>query len=194
MSPLPHLLLTNLIPLLWLAWLMYWWLGAGQLKAVERRESSAQRASHAIPLVFAALLFLLPARPLGILAAPFIARSGIGYGIGLTLVALGLGFAAQARRHLGANWSAIVTLKHDHSLIRSGPYRYVRHPIYTGMLIAFAGSALALGEWRGLLAMLLVVAALVVKLRREECLMLEHFGTAYADYRRASWALLPWVY
>src|SRR5487761_2552860 len=158
MSPLPHLLLTNLIPLLWLAWLMYWWLGAGQLKAVERRESSAQRASHAIPLVFAALLFLLPARPLGILAAPFIARSGIGYGIGLTLVALGLGFAAQARRHLGANWSTIVTLKHDHSLIRSGPYRYVRHPIYTGMLIAFAGSALALGEWRGLLAMLLVVA------------------------------------
>ena len=189
-----HLLLTHLIPLLWLAWLAYWWFGAGKLKAVERRESSVQRASHAIPMVVAALLFLLPARSLGMLAAPFIARSGIGYGVGVALVVLGLGFAVQARRHLGANWSAIVTLKHDHSLIRSGPYRYVRHPIYTGMLIAFAGSALALGEWRGLLAMLLVAAALVVKLRREECLMLEHFGTAYADYRRASWALLPWIY
>ena len=194
MNPPLHLLLANLIPLLWLVWLAYWWLGAGRLKAVERRESSAQRAGHDIPLVMAALLFLLPARPLGMLAAPFIARSGTGYGAGVALVVFGLGFAVQARRYLGANWSAIVTLKHDHSLIRSGPYRYLRHPIYTGMLIAFAGSALALGEWRGLLAMLLVVAALLVKLRREESLMLEHFGAAYADYRRASWALLPWVY
>ncbi|MDE1898357.1 MAG: isoprenylcysteine carboxylmethyltransferase family protein [Xanthomonadaceae bacterium] len=194
MHPSLHLLLANLIPLLWLVWLAYWWLGAGPLKAVERRESRLQRASHDIPMVFAALLFLLPARPLGILAAPFIARSWVGYSIGLTLVVLGLGFTAQARRHLGANWSAIVSLKHDHSLIRSGPYRYVRHPIYTGLLLAFAGSALALGQWRGLLAMLLVLEALVVKLRREECLMLEHFGAAYADYRRASWALLPGVY
>ena len=189
-----RLLLGNPIPLLWLAWFMYWCFGAGKLKAIERRESAMRRASHAIPMVVAALLFLLPARSLGMLAAPIIARSGIGYGIGLTLVMLGLGFAVQARRHLGANWSAMVTLKHEHSLIRSGPYQYLRHPIYTGMLAAFAGSALALGEWRGLLAMLLVVVALLVKLRREECLMLEHFGTAYADYRRASWALLPWIY
>ena len=115
MNALLHLLLTNLIPLLWLAWLMYWWFGAGQLKAVERHESSVQRASHAIPMVVAALLFLLPARSLGMLAAPFSARSGIGYGIGLILVMLGLGFAVQARRHLGANWSAMVTLKHEHS-------------------------------------------------------------------------------
>ena len=112
----------------------------------------------------------------------------------MALVALGLGYAAQARRHLGANWSATVTLKQGHSLIRSGPYRHVRHPIYTGRLLAFAGSALALAQWRGLLALLLVTGSLWLKLRREERWLLQHFGDDYAEYRKTSWALLPGLY
>ncbi|MHB8309585.1 MAG: methyltransferase family protein [Metallibacterium sp.] len=194
MNPLLRIFLLEWIPLLWLAWLLYWLLGAGRLKAVERRESRLQRASHGVPLALAVLLFVLPGHALGALAAPFIARSWTGYGIGVALVALGLGYAAQARRHLGANWSATVTLKQEHSLIRSGPYRHVRHPIYTGMLLAFVGSALALAEWRGVLAVLLATVALIVKLRREERWMLERFGNDYAEYRKASWALLPGVY
>ena len=194
MNPLLRIFLLEWIPLLWLVWLLYWWLGAGRLKAVERRESRLQRASHGIPLVLAALLFLLPGHVLGVLATPFIARSWTGYGIGVALVALGLGYAVQARRHLGANWSATVTLKQAHSLIRSGPYRRVRHPIYTGLLLAFAGSALALAQWRGLLALLLVTGSLWLKLRREERWLLEHFGADYAEYRKTSWALLPGLY
>ena len=194
MSPLLRPLLQELIPLLWLVWLLYWWLGAGRLKAVARRESRLQRASHGVPLALAALLLVLPGHALGALATPFIARSWTGYGIGVALVALGLGYAVQARRHLGANWSATVTLKQAHSLIRSGPYRRVRHPIYTGLLLAFAGSALALAEWRGLLALLLVTGSLWLKLRREERWLLEHFGADYAEYRKTSWALLPGLY
>ena len=194
MSPLLRTLLQELIPLLWLVWLLYWWLGAGRLKAVARRESRLQRASHGVPLVLAALLLVLPGHALGALATLFIARSWTGYGIGVALVALGLGYAAQARRHLGANWSATVTLKQAHSLIRNGPYRHVRHPIYTGLLLAFAGSALALAEWRGLLALLLVTGSLWLKLRREERWLLEHFGDDYAEYRKTSWALLPGLY
>ena len=194
MNPLLRTLLQELIPLLWLVWLLYWWLGAGRLKAVARHESRLQRASHGIPLVLAALLFLLPGHVLGVLATPFIARSWTGYGIGVALVALGLGYAVQARRHLGANWSATVTLKQAHSLIRSGPYRHVRHPIYTGLLLAFAGSALAQAQWRGLLALLLVTGSLWFKLRREERWLLEHFGDDYAEYRKTSWALLPGLY
>ncbi|EQD65405.1 Isoprenylcysteine carboxyl methyltransferase [mine drainage metagenome] len=194
MNPLLRIFLLEWIPLLWLAWLLYWWLGAGRLKAVERRESRLQRASHGVPLALAVLLFVLPGHDLGALATPFIARSWTGYGIGVALVALGLGYAVQARRHLGANWSGTVTLKQEHSLIRSGPYRHVRHPIYTGILLAFVGSALALAEWRGVLAVLLAAVALIIKLRREERWMLERFGSDYAEYRKASWALLPGVY
>ncbi len=194
MSPLLRPLLQELIPLLWLVWLLYWWLGAGRLKAVARRESRLQRASHGVPLALAALLLVLPGHALGALATPFIARSWTGYGIGVALVALGLGYAVQARRHLGANWSGTVTLKQGHSLIRSGPYRHVRHPIYTGILLAFVGSALALAEWRGVLAVLLAAVALIIKLRREERWMLQRFGNDYAEYRKASWALLPGLY
>ena len=194
MNPLLRTLLQELIPLLWLVWLLYWLLGAGRLKAVARRESRLQRASHGVPLVLAALLLVLPGHALGALATLFIARSWTGYGIGVALVALGLGYAVQARRHLGANWSATVTLKQAHSLIRNGPYRHVRHPIYTGLLLAFAGSALALAEWRGLLALLLVTGSLWLKLRREERWLLEHFGDDYAEYRKTSWALLPGLY
>ncbi len=194
MSPLLRTLLQELIPRLWLAWLLYWWLGAGRLKAVARRESRLQRTSHGVPLVLAALLLVLPGHALGALATLFIARSWTGYGIGVALVALGLGYAVQARRHLGANWSATVTLKQAHSLIRNGPYRHVRHPIYTGLLLAFAGSALALAQWRGLLALLLVTGSLWLKLRREERWLLQHFGDDYAEYRKTSWALLPGLY
>ncbi len=187
-------MLQEWIPLMWLVWLLYWRLGAGHLKAVTRRESRLQRASYRIPLVLAALLFLLPGRVCGVLSTVFIARSWASFGIGVTLVALGLGYTVQARRHLGANWSGTITLKQEHSLVRSGPYRRVRHPIYTGLLLAIAGSALALAEWRGVLAVLLAAVALIIKLRREECWMLERFGNDYAEYRKASWALLPGVY
>ena len=194
MNLLLRTLLQEWIPLLWLVWLLYWRLGARHLKAVARRESRLQRASHIIPLVLAALLFLLPGRVCGVLSTVFIARSWASYDIGVTLVTLGLGYTVQARRHLGANWSGTITLKQEHSLVRSGPYRRVRHPIYTGLLLAIAGSALALAEWRGVLAVLLAAVALIIKLRREERWMLERFGNDYAEYRKASWALLPGVY
>ena len=184
----------HLIQIMWLALLIYWVLGTGRLKAVERRESQAQRVSHLVPMLIAALLLILPGRDLGVLSVPFMERNWTGYSIGVALVVLGCGYAILARRYLGANWSGSVTLKQDHSLVQSGPYRYIRHPIYTGLIAAFAGSTLAIGEWRGLLALLLVCVSLVFKLRREERLMLEHFGATYTDYRRVSWALLPWIY
>jgi len=91
------------------------------------------------------------------------------------------------------NWSQAVTLKEDHELITSGPYALVRHPIYTGLLIAFAGSAIARGEWRGLLAVALVFVALWRKLKLEERWMRSHFGEAYETYSRRVSALLPYV-
>ena len=110
------------------------------------------------------------------------------------LVVLGLACSVAGRVLLGNNWSGIVTLKQHHELIRSGPYRWVCHPIYTGLLLAFAGSALARGEWRGVLAVAIASAALWRKLRLEERWLTEEFGPRYLEYRRGTWALIPFVW
>jgi protein-S-isoprenylcysteine O-methyltransferase Ste14 len=100
-------------------------------------------------------------------------------------------FTVRARLHRGGNWSGIVTIKHDHELIANGPYAIVRHPIYTGLLIAFIGSAMALGEWRGVLAVLVAWWALWRKLRLEERWMAECFGQQYEAYCQRVPALVP---
>lgn len=100
-------------------------------------------------------------------------------------------FSVWARVQLGGNWSGIVTIKQDHELIVRGPYAIVRHPIYTGLLVALIGSAMALGEWRGVLAVLIAYWALWRKLRVEERWMAERFGEQYEAYRRRIPALVP---
>jgi protein-S-isoprenylcysteine O-methyltransferase Ste14 len=113
--------------------------------------------------------------------------------VGAALTAAGLLFTVWARVHLGTNWSGTVTLKRGHELITSGPYAFVRHPIYTGLLLAFLGSALARDEWRGVLALALVALALWRKLRNEERWMREQFGDAYSAYSKRVAALVPRV-
>ena len=110
------------------------------------------------------------------------------------ITALGLALTVWARLVLGTNWSGSVTVKQDHTLVRRGPYRMVRHPIYTGLLLAFAGSALARGEWRGLLAVLIAWLALWRKWRLEERWMAETFGPAYSDYAARTPAIFPRIF
>jgi hypothetical protein len=81
----------------------------------------------------------------------------------------------------------------DHELVTSGPYAIVRHPIYTGLVLAFVGSAITLGEMRGVLAVVIVVASLWRKLRLEERWMAEQFGDDYERYRDRVRALVPFV-
>jgi protein-S-isoprenylcysteine O-methyltransferase Ste14 len=95
--------------------------------------------------------------------------------------------------HIGTNWSGTVTIKQGHELVTTGPYALVRHPIYTGLLLALAGSALARGEWRGALAVLIALLALWRKLRLEEHWMREQFGEAYRAYSRRVAALVPFI-
>jgi protein-S-isoprenylcysteine O-methyltransferase Ste14 len=150
-----HWLIWNLIPVMWIAWCLYWILSARDAKRTVRRESLASRASHVLPLVIGVLLVALPYVPSPLFATRILPRTLATYGVGVTLVFLGLAFAVWARRHIGSNWSGTVTVKEDHVLICTGPYAWVRHPIYTGLLAAILGTAVARGELRGVWALAL---------------------------------------
>jgi protein-S-isoprenylcysteine O-methyltransferase Ste14 len=190
-----YLFYRELIPALWLAWLIYWRISASGVKAVQRRESPASRAAHIVPLVIGAILLWMRDIPGGgILFERFLPRSYTTYWTGTALLILGLAFSVWARIHLGRNWSGTVTVKQEHELVRGGPYARVRHPIYTGLLLAFIGTAIARGEWRGVLAVLIIFAALWRKLRLEERYMIETFGDEYRRYRERSAALIPFIF
>ena len=87
---------------------------------------------------------------------------------GVALTAAGVGFAIWARAHLGKYWSGDVTIRQEHRLIRSGPYQFIRHPIYSGMLLALVGSVLVIGEYRALLGFAIILLGFVKKARKEE--------------------------
>jgi protein-S-isoprenylcysteine O-methyltransferase Ste14 len=110
-------------------------------------------------------------------------------GVGLTV--LGCAFAIWARLALGQNWSGRPTVKEDHELVVTGPYALARHPIYTGLLLAAAGTALADLQWRRILGVLLIVLAMAVKIRQEERLMIETFPQSYRAYQRRVKRLIP---
>lgn len=184
-----------LIPALWTAWLFYWLIAARDVKPARRRERPFSRMLSSLPLLLAAWLLSFPQHGvLAVLDRRFLPRNGV-LGLGATgAVIAGITYAVWARRHLGREWSGVVTLKTDHRLIVTGPYRRVRHPIYSGLLLALAGSALALGEWRGLLGLLLALGAVLHRVTVEERLLTEAFGQDYATYRMRTAALLPGVF
>lgn len=177
----------------WAAVIVYWGWTAFSAKKPEREESFPKRVLvYWLPLVVAVLL-LGPGHWYGhsLLHEPFVPRSTPVYSIGLALAVAGAALAIWSRHLLGRNWSASVQLKEGHELIVAGPYRVIRHPIYTGFLLLFLGSALMVGEWRGLLAVAIVFVSFWFKLRKEEAWMIERFGDAYREYRRKTRALIP---
>ncbi|MFK2892883.1 methyltransferase family protein [Dyella flagellata] len=183
------------ISLIWLAWLIYWWVSSCGTKAAARVDSWGTLLVYRVPLVIGVLLMLAvaPGRWWPWLLQPFLPVEAALAWIGMVLLLLGLAFACWARVVLGRNWSATVQLKQDHELVTAGPYHWVRHPIYTGVLLGLLGTALVRDQWRCLLALAIIAAAFWYKLRHEEAWMREQFGTAYVDYMRRTKALIPGV-
>ncbi len=151
------------------------------------------RLGHVALSALAAALLAFPDRQVSWLDQRFLPGTMVIYWLGLIMLAAGVAFAVWARNYLGRNWSGSVTVKQDHELIRTGPYRFVRHPIYSGLLLAILGTAIAFGEWRGLLAFGLLTGSLLLKLRMEERFMSEIFPNEYARYRAEVPALIPFI-
>jgi protein-S-isoprenylcysteine O-methyltransferase Ste14 len=115
--------------------------------------------------------------------------------LGDTLCIASVVFAICARVRLGANWSgAMAMVREGHELVQSGPYRIIRHPIYTGLLFAMLGTAFTIGSVASYLAVLLALAAFLARIRVEEKLMTSQFPDAYPLYQRRTRALLPFLW
>jgi len=173
---------------IWAVFIIYWAVSAARVKKdVERAGNRWQWFGPAVIAIIIAS-FLFPA-----LNERVIPLNNITGPIALAASALGIGYAIWARRHLGKNWSATPALKEDHALVTSGPYRLVRHPIYTGVLLAFVGSIIvSTALWMILLA---VVAAMFIwRVNVEEALMTREFPNEYPEYKKKTWALVPFVW
>lgn len=181
------------IPALWAIWGVFWMAAAVNTKPTRWQEPILSRALHIIPLLLCAALFARPRWLPPFLAAHVLPSGNLLPALGAVLAAAGLALAAWARAHLGRNWSGTVTVKQDHALVRSGPYRVVRHPIYTGLLLALIGTALAIGAWRGLLGVVCALLGFLWKIHVEESRMRQTFPE-YENYRRRTSALIPLLY
>jgi protein-S-isoprenylcysteine O-methyltransferase Ste14 len=107
---------------------------------------------------------------------------------------LGLIVAIWARTVLGGNWSPGVAFKERHELIERGPYRYVRHPLYSGILLLAVGLAIWLGNLTGLTIFVVMFLAFWIRSREEEKLLTRHFPVDYPEYKRRTKALIPFVF
>ncbi len=179
---------------LWICVGIFWvagWLGS---KPSARAQATGSRALQ-MSFELAAFYLLLYKRWLPaflrIRVLPHAAATGE---VGVALVLAGAGVAVWARLSLGTNWSARVTIKQQHELIRSGPYAMVRHPIYSGLLLMVLGTAVEIGQVRGFVALALAFTGWFLKSRTEDAFMEEHFGNEYLQYKQQVKGLIPGIF
>ena len=179
---------------LWITWLILWFAWAFQSKKTREKESVLSRLGYMLPVLAAAYLLSYAQKLPGWWNVEIVAyRPWFGW-LAVGLTALGFTLAIWARAYLGSNWSGSVTIKVGHELIRTGPYRFVRHPIYTGILIAMFGTALAYDRWRVLVALPVLWLAFTIKRLKEEQFMRQTFGSQYDDYARTTGAIFPFKF
>lgn len=178
---------------IWIVLCGFWILAATAQKRTIRRQSTRARLLQiAIVLIGLTPLFWHPFR-MGFLGNNFF-TGWLGIRIlGLLLTLAGAALAIWARFILGTNWSGLITVKENHTLITNGPYTWVRHPMYSGLLLALLGTALVQGKVIYLIVIFLAAVALWMKLRTEERFMYETFGEEYRHYQQHIKALIPHV-
>src|SRR5262249_18572857 len=148
----------------WLVFVVVWLAASVWTKRTVYRESAGERARYWLLLVIAYVLLTQGRKfpyPFGLILVP---QTPSTAWIGAILCGCGLAVAIWARIAIGRNWSGVVTLKEDHEMVQRGPYRFVRHPIYTGLQSMFFGTAIAFGHLAAFIGVALVFASFWIKL------------------------------
>ena len=170
----------------WAVFWLYWLVAAFSMKRGRRPWSRELRIRAIIAVVVILLIRLGAFRGHSLNTDPWRA------GIGLVLFALGLGFAISARLHIGRNWGTPMTQKDEPELVTSGPYHLVRHPIYSGILTAGVGTAVAL-SWLWLTAVALAGVYFLCSAMVEERYMTDQFPDSYPVYKHSTKMLVPFI-
>ena len=161
---------------------------------VERWSSRYCRWSFVVALLAAVIVIVLATYEPDALVIRVVPDSPLAGMTGIVLTIAGLGFSAWARSHLGRYWSSMVMVKVGHRLIRTGPYRIVRNPMYTGILVAFVGAAIAIGELLAFVALVIGCASIWVKIKAEEEILAEKFSGEYLQYKQdVRAAIIPYI-
>lgn len=183
----------SIIPGMWISWVVYWIWASRHVKRTERREALFSRLLHVVPLLVAAWLLWRRPVPAALLNQRPFPWAVWEFWVAAIVTALGLLFTVWARVHIGRNWGHPMTQKDEPELVTSGPYHFARHPIYSGILTAGLGTAVALSWfWLvpfGVSGIYFVYAATV-----EERFLGEQFPDTYPSYKRSTKMLVPYVF
>ncbi len=175
---------------LWAWFEIYWTIKARGAAASKSAEPPKSRAVHTRLFMAAILLYFL-----GVPGLNGTVITGVRWlvAIGAAVQAGGLWFAIWSRKTLGKHWSGELTVKEGHEIVKTGPYRFIRHPIYTGILGMGLGTAVTSNSWHAFLGFAVMSFAYGRKIRMEERWLVDAFGAPYADYKKSTWALVPGI-
>jgi len=175
----------------WVIFVVYWTISALQTRRTVKRESFLARYGVLLMEILGFWLLFSDSAAIGVLGRQVVERTYALAITGVVLTWIGIATGLWARYHLGQYWSARITLKEDHKLIRTGPYAYLRHPIYSGLDLAVIGTALAIDRWRCFAGVAVIVMGYVIKAKREESLLAAQFGEEFAEHCRRAGFLIP---
>jgi protein-S-isoprenylcysteine O-methyltransferase Ste14 len=176
---------------IWCVFAIYWEYAAKTASKALSSESRGSRSIHVIAITAGQLLLFFSVPGLN---GNWLSRSVLLVALGFAFEVGGFLLAVWARRCLGKHWSGEITIKIDHQLVRNGPYKYVRHPIYTAMLMLYIGAAIVSGQWHALAGAALAAIAYSRKIPMEEANLARAFPEEYNDYRRQTRALVPGIF
>jgi protein-S-isoprenylcysteine O-methyltransferase Ste14 len=175
----------------WIVFCVYWAVGALKTRRTVSTEPFVARARHLVLEITGFALLFGGFMGIGSLGHEVFDRTYAAAVAGVALTWIGIALAIWARWHLGQYWSGRITLKEDHKLIRTGPYAHFRHPIYSGIILAAIGAALAIDEWRCVAGVAAIVLAYLIKGKKEESVLAAQFGEEFKEHCRHTGFLIP---
>lgn len=187
----------NIVSYIWSIFWIYWILAAIKTRSNVKKESSGQmkieRSVHIILVIIAYVITFFQFKNT-FLWNRIIPNYGYAQYIGITILVLSLLFAIWARIVLGRNWSGAIQKVEGQRLVCSGPYKYIRNPIYTAMVCGFFGTFITFRSLTSFIGFCIILITYIIKINREQRFLIIEFGDEYEKYIKGSWALIPYIF